>query len=170
MQLSRAYKPEKRRTPGPGTQARASLSSPSMSTPGGHGIPTTPSSGMAAVGSFGATPIQSPTMLTMDPLQSKFIAFAVFGKGPAAADQAMAKPKSVVMDSKGFAKLCKESKIMSGRLDLTRVDLCFTKCSDKVCSNCDAVWPERHFTVYISVCIHACRQIASTFNFGCFVM
>ena len=38
----------------------------------------------------------------------------------------------VVMDSKGFAKLCKESKIMSGRLDLTRVDLCFTKCCDKV--------------------------------------
>ena len=67
----------------------------------------------------------------MDPLQSKFIAFAVFGKGPAAADQAVAKPKAVVMDSKGFAKLCKESKIMSGRLDLTRVDLCFTKCCDK---------------------------------------
>jgi hypothetical protein len=101
-----------------------------MSTPGGVGIATTP--GMAAVGSFGATPIQSPAMLTMDPLQSKFIAFAVFGKGPAAADEAMAKPKSVVMDSKAFAKLCKESKIMSGRLDLTRVDLCFTKCSDKV--------------------------------------
>ena len=38
----------------------------------------------------------------------------------------------VVMDSKGFSKLCKESKIMSGRLDLTRVDLCFTKCCDKV--------------------------------------
>ena len=71
-------------------------------------------------------------MATMDPLQLKFIAFAVFGKGQAVADQAAAKPKSVLMDSKGFAKLAKESKIMSGRLDLTRVDLCFTKCSDRV--------------------------------------
>ena len=37
----------------------------------------------------------SAKMATMDPLQLKFIAFAVFGKGQAVADQAAAKPKQV---------------------------------------------------------------------------
>lgn len=68
-----------------------------------------------------------------DPLQEKFVSFAIFGKGAAVADAAAEDPGSVVMDSKGFAKLCKEAQIMAGNLDLTRVDLSFTKCSNKVC-------------------------------------
>jgi p25-alpha len=67
-----------------------------------------------------------------DPLRAKFIAFAVFGKGAAVMAEAERRPSAVVMDSKGFAKLCKESDIMGSRLDLTRVDLCFTKACDKV--------------------------------------
>jgi p25-alpha len=96
------------------------------------GTGCTGSEPMMATGGGGAPHSRSPAMATMDPLQLKFIAFAVFGKGQAAADQAAVKPKAVLMDSKGFAKLCKESKIMSGRLDLTRVDLCFTKACDRV--------------------------------------
>lgn len=68
-----------------------------------------------------------------DPLQEKFVSFAVFGKGAAVADAAAEDPDNVVMDSKGFAKLCKEAQLMGGNLDLTRVDLSFTKCSNKVC-------------------------------------
>lgn len=67
-----------------------------------------------------------------DPLQEKFVSFAIFGKGAGVADAAADDPARVVMDSKGFAKLCKEAQIMGGNLDLTRVDLSFTKCSNKV--------------------------------------
>lgn len=69
-----------------------------------------------------------------DNIFGKYIAFAVFGKGAAMAEQAQADPGSVLMDSKGFAKFCKECRIMRGRLDLTRVDLIFTKFCNKVCS------------------------------------
>lgn len=82
-----------------------------------------------------------------DPLQEKFVSFAIFGKGAAVADAAADDPDSVVMDSKGFAKLCKEAQIMCGNLDLTRVDLSFTKCSNKVC-------PASNLHIYNSVNVH----------------
>ena len=66
-----------------------------------------------------------------DNIFGKYIAFAVFGKGAAVAEQAADDPSGVMMDSKGFAKFCKESRIMRGRLDLTRVDLIFTKFCNK---------------------------------------
>ena len=75
------------------------------------------------------------------------MSFAIFGKGAAVADAAADDPDSVVMDSKGFAKLCKEAQIMGGNLDLTRVDLSFTKCSNKVC-------PASNLHIYNSVNVH----------------
>jgi p25-alpha len=79
-----------------------------------------------------STPRQKSGQADANPLRSKFIAFAVFGKGASVMAEATRRPSGVLMDSKGFAKLCKESDIMGGSLDLTRVDLCFTKACDKV--------------------------------------
>lgn len=58
-----------------------------------------------------------------------FISFAVFGKGTLPHEM---RPGEIRMDSKAFAKLMKEAGVMEGKLNLTRVDLCFTKCCDKV--------------------------------------
>eukprot|EP00892_Ulva_mutabilis_P010007 jgi/Ulvmu1/7379/UM036_0039.1 len=65
----------------------------------------------------------------MDRLEQIFASFAVFGKGSRGANVA---PEDIRMDSKAFAKLMKDAGVMYGKLNLTRVDLCFTKCCDKV--------------------------------------
>lgn len=58
-----------------------------------------------------------------------FVSFASFGKGVHQASIALDK---VRMDSKAFAKIMKDAGVMCGKLNLARVDLCFTKCYDKV--------------------------------------
>lgn len=52
----------------------------------------------------------------------------MFGKG----HRVIMTVDDVRMDSKSFAKLMKEAGVLHGKLNLTRVDLCFTKCCDKV--------------------------------------
>jgi hypothetical protein len=69
-------------------------------------------------------------MCRAEPLQQVFVSFALFGKGLLPQG---AKVSKVKMDSKAFAKLMKEAGMMEGKLNLTRVDLCFTKFCNKVC-------------------------------------
>jgi hypothetical protein len=74
-----------------------------------------------------------------DQLQQVFVSFSLFGKG--ILEPGM-RAKDVRMDSKAFAKLMKEAGVMEGRLNLTRVDLCYAKCCDKArppsCLSCFA--------------------------------
>lgn len=65
-----------------------------------------------------------------------FVSFALFGKGLLPKG---VKISTIKMDSKAFSKLMKEAGVMVGKLDLTRVDLCFTKCCNKVCTTLFAV-------------------------------
>lgn len=61
------------------------------------------------------------------------MAFALFGKGLLPKNVNVSQIK---MESKAFAKLMKEAGVMEGKLNLTRVDLCFTKCCSKASSYC----------------------------------
>ena len=118
-QLSRDIKAERRRKSRlTGDDLTMGRGSPSLVSPQNYG-------GETARKSVGKA--SAPN----DNIFGKYIAFAVFGKGAAMAEQAAADPGSVLMDSKGFAKFCKESRLMRGRLDLTRVDLIFTKFCNK---------------------------------------
>lgn len=120
-QLSRDIKAERRRKSRlTGDDLTMGRGSPGMVSPQNYGRETSRKSA-------------GKNAAPLDNIFSKYIAFAVFGHGAAMAEQAAADPGSVLMDSKGFAKFCKETRIMRGRLDLTRVDLIFTKFCNKVC-------------------------------------
>lgn len=64
-----------------------------------------------------------------EPLQQVFVSFALFGKGLLPKG---VKVSQIKMDSKAFAKLMKDAAVMEGKLDLTRVDLCYAMCCNKV--------------------------------------
>ncbi|GAB4814005.1 hypothetical protein N2152v2_001051 [Parachlorella kessleri] len=69
---------------------------------------------------------------TTEELRQVFRAFATFGQGSCAASPAAASPSvKVEMDSVRFAKLCRESGLLGGKLSTTAVDLCFTKVKSK---------------------------------------
>lgn len=80
-----------------------------------------------------------------DRLEKVFASFAVFGKGNRGSKIAS---EDIRMDSKAFSKLMKDAGLMYGKLNLTRVDLCYTKCCEKVCFTCCAT---ENFALYVAL-------------------
>jgi hypothetical protein len=85
-----------------------------------------------------------------------FLSFAMFGKGQIGSD---IKPRDVRMDGKAFAKVIKEASLMGKALDPTRVDLCFTKCTDKVTKRMNF----KQFNAALAACAHARSMDVDTF-------
>lgn len=95
----------------------------------------TPSSGsMTARGTPGMTRLSSArfersstSTLGDKPLLSTFKAFAAFGTGSAT----QASPAKAGMDGASFAKLCRDSGLLGGKLNSTAVDIAFSKAKGK---------------------------------------
>ena len=68
-------------------------------------------------------------------VQEVFTAFALYGAG-AGAGAATPRSSAVELDGARFAKLCRDSGLLSGRLNSTAVDLVFSKAKPKVLTAC----------------------------------
>lgn len=73
-----------------------------------------------------------------DDLLAVFRTFATFGTGVITA-QSPRGAKNVEMDGARFAKLCRETGLLGGKLNATSVDLIFSKVKVKVSSQHGAV-------------------------------
>ncbi|DBA71896.1 TPA: hypothetical protein ACH3X2_010942 [Trebouxia sp. C0005] len=93
-----------------------------------------PSGSMTARGTPGMTRLSSAgversstSSLGDKPLLSTFKAFAAFGTGSAT----QASPAKAGMDGASFAKLCRDSGLLGGKLNSTAVDIAFSKAKGK---------------------------------------